>query len=88
MAVNALTLATRQGAAIFPDIRLIPLGQALDKFLALGGSGRSHHFLIGGVAPAQPDILHDRLIKEHDILEHNGIVLEQRFRLPSPGRIG
>ena len=77
---NALTLATRQGAAVFPDVRLIPLGQALDKFLALGGFGRSHHFLIGGIAPAQPDILHDSLIKEHDILKYNGIVLEQRFR--------
>ena len=77
---NALTLAARQGAAVFPDVRLIPLGQALDKFLALGGFGRSHHFLIGGIAPAQPDILHDSLIKEHDILKYNGIVLEQRFR--------
>ena len=46
----------------------------------MGGSGCSHNFLIGGIAPAQSNILHNSLIKEHDILEHNGIVLEQRFR--------
>ena len=45
----------------------------------MGSSGRSHNFLIGGIASAQPDILHNGLVKEHDILEHNGIVLEQRF---------
>lgn len=53
--------------------------ETLDKFLALGSSGRIHNFLISGIAPAQPDILHDSLIKEHDILEYNGIILEQRF---------
>ena len=51
---NALTLATGQGAAVFPDVRLIPLRETLDKFLALGSSGRSHNFLISGIAPAQP----------------------------------
>lgn len=53
---NALTLATGQGAAVFPDVCLIPLRETLDKFLALGSSGRSHNFLISGIAPAQPDI--------------------------------
>lgn len=70
----------RTGRCRFPDVRLIPLRKTLDKFLALGSSSRSHNFLISGIAPAQPDILHDSLIKEHDILEYNGIILEQRFR--------
>ena len=78
---NTLAFTPGQSRAIFAHHRQVSLRQTLNKVIALGGPGCGHNLLICGVLAAQTDISHDGIVEQHHILEHNGIVLQQCFRV-------
>ena len=55
----------------------------MDEFIAVGEFCGSQNFFIGGVALADADVVADRGVEEHDILEDDGEILEERFGIDS-----
>ena len=71
-----MPFSTGKGAAIFANIRLIPLWQPRNKFFALCSPCRRFYFFVSCTASSKANILHDSFIKEKYILENNSKVFE------------
>src|SRR5699024_9475082 len=68
-------------SAVLPDGGVIPLGEPLYKFVAVGGLGGGAYLIVCRAAPAKTDIFHNCVIKQNDILEHHGVVSKKHLRV-------
>ena len=76
---DALSLAARERFAILADDRLVALGHAADKLVALRQLCHAAHFFVGGVALADADVIGNGGVEEQHVLEDDGVVAEQGF---------
>lgn len=76
---NTLALTAGKSAAVFTENRLIPVRHLPDKFITIGGFGRGNHLIVRCVWIAKTDIVHNRIIEQGHILEHNKKLNEQRI---------
>ena len=67
---NTLALTTGKRTAILTEDRLIPVRHLPDKFITIGGFGSSNYLIVCCVWIAKTDIIHNRIIEQGHILEH------------------
>ena len=60
-----------------------PIRKLFRKLVAVGQSSCRQHLLIRGIHFSDPDIFHDRIVKQRYILEHYRIKRHQLFRIYS-----
>ena len=78
---NTLALTAGKSAAVFTENRLIPVRHLPDKFITIGGFGRGNHLIVRCVWIAKTDIVHNRIIEQGHILEHERHIRHEAFRL-------
>src|SRR5262249_52737597 len=69
---DALALPGRQLHAAVADDRGGALGQIFDEGVAIGGDDRRMDVGIGGIRPTIADVLHDRAVKQRNVLRNEG----------------
>ena len=65
---DPLLLTAGEHHAPLAHIGLVPVGHVQDVLVDLCQFGRPHHLFIGGFRPSVPDVLHNGICKEEDIL--------------------
>ena len=78
---DTLAFATGKLASVFTNDRIISLRQFHREFVAVGQPGRRQHFIIRGVFFSDPDVFQNAVVEQRDILEHDGIDVEQGLRI-------
>ena len=68
---DALALSGRQLDAAVANDRRKPFGQIIDEIPAIGRLDGVEHIGIGRIRPAVADVLHDRSMKQRDVLRHD-----------------
>ncbi len=68
---HALALAARQGHAPLADHGVVAVGQGGDELVGLGGARRRLDLVLGGVRPAEGDVLADGAPEQHGLLKHD-----------------
>lgn len=56
---------------------------ACERTRRVGGSGCGAHFFIARAAPAQADVFHHGIVKQHHVLKDHGVIAQQYFRVYS-----
>src|SRR6185295_15431466 len=76
---DALALPARQRVAALTDRRVVFLRQAHDVAVNLGLARRCLDLLVAGAFLAEPDVLPDRHVEQHVLLEHDRHATTQRL---------
>ena len=80
---NSLAFTAGERVAVFTNDCVVTLRELLDKVIAVGEFCSSQDFFVGGVAFTDANVVADGSVEQHDILEDDGEVLEERFRIDS-----
>ena len=80
---DSLAFAAGECIAVFADDGVVTLRELLDKVIAVGELCCSQNFFVGGVALTDANVIADGGVEQHDILEYDGEVFEERFRIDS-----
>ena len=78
---DSLAFAARERVAVFADNGVVTLRHFLHEFVAASEFCHLQDFFVAGVALADADVVLDARVEQHHILEDNGEVLEERFRI-------
>ena len=74
---EALLLPTGELDAPLTDEGIVAVRQRLDELVGVGHPGRLDHLLLGGVRPAEEDVLAHGAVEEEDVLQHDAHLLAQ-----------
>jgi hypothetical protein len=80
---DTLALSAGKFTAIFPDIGMPSIRQFFRKFIHIGKFRSSNDLFICGVFVSDSDIFQNRIVKQCNILEYDGIQGKQCFRVNS-----
>ena len=80
---DSLAFAAGECIAVFTDDCVVTLRELLDKVVAVCKFCGSQNFFVGGIAFTDADVVTDGCVEEHDILEDDGEILEERFGVDS-----
>ena len=80
---DTLALSAGKFTAIFPDIGMPSIRQFFRKFIHIGKFRSSNDLFICGVFVSDSDIFQNRIVKQCNILEYDGIQRKQCFRVNS-----
>ena len=72
---DALALAAGEAVAALADRRLVALGQVADELVGVGGLRGGDDLLVGGVGPAEAQVVQDGAVEEVGVLHHDGHLL-------------
>ena len=78
-----MAFAAGERVAVFANDGVVALREFLHEFVAVGKFCGSQDFFVSGVAFADADVVADGCVEQHDILEDDGEVLEERFGIDS-----
>ena len=80
---DSLAFAAGERVAVFTNDGVVALRELLDEVITVCKLCGSQDFFVGGVALTDANVVADGRVEQHNILEDDGEVLEERFGIDS-----